>query len=196
MNKNFTGILADTTEALIDSVIENEIVKGIPILGTTINLYKGVLSIRDVTYLNKIKAFVEHIGEFSEEQRKKVIEESKEDEKRRTKFGDALITTLEQSDSIVKVEYLAIAFEAFLNEELLNEDFRLICHIIRQSFTDELVDVVENETPSIELKYVVPSGLADTQYKTISMGGTGSPQYVLSTAAESLREAWRKYRKV
>ena len=186
--------MVENGELIVDSLIDNEILKQIPILGTSLNLYRGVRSIRDTAYINKVKIFIERLGDFTDEKRKRLIEQSKKDEKSRAKMGDALFTTLEQSDSRVKIEYMAIAFEAYLNEDFEQSDFRFICHIIQNSFSDELVDVVENETPKTEMKYLVPVGLAETifQRPTFDMP-SNEPNYKLSTAAEQLRAAWRTY---
>lgn len=195
MNNDFKDLLADNTEVLLDSLIDNEILKEIPVLGNSLKLIRGIQSIRDKSYLNKIKRFVEHLGEIDEKERKKLIDELKKDQKRRVKFGDAVFTTIEQSDSLVKVEYLSIAFEAFLNEEIVESDLRLICHIINNSFTDELIVVVEEDFPR-NLQYVVPSGLADVIYPNLTMDMDNTePRYKLSTTAEQLRAAWRKYKK-
>ena len=194
MNENFTDILADNGEVIIDSLLDNEILKEIPILGTSLKMIRGVQSIRDKSYLNKIKTFVEHVGEIDSKKRKKLIEESKKAEKKRVKFGDAIFTTIEQSDSLVKVEYIAIAFEAFLNDELQESDLRLICHIVKNSFTDELIDIIENEHPK-DLQNVVASGLADISYPSLTFDlESTEPKYSLSNSSKQLREAWKKYK--
>ena len=193
MNENFQDFLADNSEVFIDSLIENEVIKEIPILGSSLKIIRGIQSLRDRAYLNKIKLFLEKIGEINSEQKKVIINDSKKNEKSRTKFGDAIFTTIEQSDSTVKVEYLAIAFEAYLNEEINESDLRLICHVINNTFSDELIDIIENEKPIGDLKNFVSSGLAETKYREMTFDGNLEPDYILSKTAEQLRIAWRKY---
>lgn len=193
MNENFQDFLADNSEVFIDSLIENEIIKEIPILGSSLKIIRGIQGLRDRAYLNKIKLFLEKIGEINGEQKKVIINDSKKNEKSRTKFGDAIFTTIEQSDSTVKVEYLAIAFEAYVNEEINESDLRLICHVINNTFSDELIDIIENEKPIGDLKNVVSSGLAETKYREMTFDGNSEPDYILSKTAEQLRIAWRKY---
>jgi hypothetical protein len=195
MNENFKDLLADNSEILLDSLMDNEILKEIPVLGSSLKIIRGIQSIRDKSYLNKVKRFLEHLGEIGEKERKKLIEESVNDKKRRVKFGDAIFTTIEQSDSLVKVEYIAIAFEAFLNDEIKESDLRLICHVINNSFTDESIEVIEADSPN-NLQYVVPSGLAEMIYPKLTLDmDTTEPQYKISSIAGQLRTAWKKYRK-
>jgi len=195
MEKNLGNILEESGELILDSLIENELLKEIPVIGTSVRIIRAVKSIRDTAYLNKVKTFVEQLGEINDAQRKRLVEESKKDIKRRVKFGNALFTTIEQSESLIKVQYSAIAFEAFLNEDFEESDLRLICHIIRNSFTDELIDIVENDIPKTDLKFVVPSGLAENVYMPLLASGYGNePEYKLTISAKQLREAWKKYR--
>lgn len=194
MNENFQDLLADNSEILIDALIENEVLKVIPILGSSLKIVRGVQNVRDRAYLNKIKFFLEHVGEITQKQKSRIIEDSKKNEKSRAKLGDAIFTCIEKSDSVVKIEYISISFEAYLNEDFDESDLRLICHIINNTFSDELIDIIENETPSGELKYSVPNGLAEAVYHELTFDGNSEPSYVLSRTAEQLRKAWRKYK--
>lgn len=195
MNNDFQDLLADTSEVILDSLLENDIVKEIPILGSSIKIIRGIKSLRDRAYLNKIKIFLERIGEINEKQRRKLIEDSRQNEKSRAKFGDAIFTAIEQSDSTVKIEYLAVAFEAFTKDEIDESLLRLLCHIIRNTFSDELTDIIENEKPILELKYAVASGLAETTFEPIKFDSNGEPNYSLSNEANVMRMLWKKYGK-
>lgn len=163
MEENFTNIISDSTEIILDSLIENgnEVLKEIPVVGPTINLIKGIKNVRDRTYLSKIKYFIEYVGEINTSQKKILIEESKRDKKRRTKFGESLYTTIEQADSPTKIEYLAIAFEAFLNKDIDHKKLGYLCHAMNRCFVDDLVEIIEKEFPDQEvIKANVATGLA------------------------------------
>jgi hypothetical protein len=195
MNGNFQDLLADNTEVAIDTLLGNEVIKEIPILGSSIKIIRGIQSLRDRAYLNKVKLFIEKVGQINEDQKQRIISESKKSEKSRAKFGDSIFTTIEQSDSTVKMEYLAIAFEAFLNKDFEESDLRLICHIIRYTFSDDLIDLVEYENPNTDLKHVVSTGLAEVFYEHLKFDGNAEPKYKLSCSAEQLRRSWKIYKK-
>jgi hypothetical protein len=194
MNENFQDLLAENTEVAIDSLLENEIIKEIPILGSSIKIIRGLQNLRDRAYLNKIKMFVEKVGHITYEQKKLLIAKSKKSEKSRSKLGDAIFTTIEQSDATVKIEYLAIVFEAFLNKDFDESDLRLLCHIIRNSFSDDLIYITESEIISLDLKHVVASGLAEAIYEPLKFDGNTEPRYKLSGSANQLKNAWKKYK--
>lgn len=195
MNENFQDLLADNTEVAIDALLDNEVIKEIPILGSSLKIIRGIQSLRDRAYLYKVKLFIEKVGQINDDQKQRIISESKKSEKSRAKFGDAIFTTIEQSDSSVKIEYMAIAFEAFLNKDFEESDLRLICHIIRNTFSDELIDIIENEYPTTDLKYVVSTGLAEAIYAPLTYDGNSEPLYKLSSSAEQLRKSWKTYKK-
>jgi len=195
MEENFTNIIVDNSEILLDSLITNEILKEIPVIGTSIKLIKGVNNIRDQIYLNKIKYFLKNVGELTVSQKKRLIKESKKDSKRRTKFGESLFTTIEQADSLTKIEYLAITFEAFLNSDIDDKELRHICHAINRCFIDDLVEIVEADFPNYEiLKSNVDTGLASSLEGGITanlMGGNVT--YTISFLGEKFRKIWNKY---
>ncbi|UBZ15336.1 PaRep2b protein [Flagellimonas marinaquae] len=194
MNDSLENFLTDSGEFILDSLVDNEVVKEIPVIGTSINIIKGVKSIRDKIYLNKVKTFIDKLGSINEAQKERLIHESKRDQNRRVKFGEALYTSIEHSESMVKIEYLAVAFEAFLNADIDNGELRLICHAIKSSFSDELMDIIENDNYSSDLKFLVPSGLAEAIYiGVVSHGTQQGPGYKLTSIAVNLREAWKKY---
>ena len=180
MNNNFQDILADNSEILLDSLINNEILKEIPVLGTSLKLIRGIQSIRDKFYLSKIKFFVEHLGEIDTLKKVKLIEEAKKSQKSRAKFGDALITTIEQSDSEIKIEYTAVAFEAFLNNDINEHDLREICHIIKNTFTEDLISIVEVKSIIIDLKNLSSTGLVIIEYRPLLMSGTTTEHIFLN----------------
>ncbi len=201
MNENIKNILTDGGEIIIDSLLQNELVREIPIFGTSLNMIQEVQSLRDKSYLNKIKVFVENVGGLSEKQKVKLISESRKDKKRRAKFGDALFTSIEQSDSLVKIEYLAASFEAFLNNDIDDSELRQICHAIKNIFLDDLIEIVETKNPLMIpfsiLSANVFSGLSYVGTKgtlTAPLGNSSSLRYELSSVAMNLRNAWSMYK--
>ncbi|MFV9550405.1 hypothetical protein [Algibacter sp. PT7-4] len=197
MDESIKNILSDGGEILLDSLLENSVLKEIPVIGTSLNIIKGVISLRDKAYLNKVKKFIENIGEIDKNQKDLLIKESREDEKRRVKFGDALFTTLEQSDSLLKVEYLAVAFESFLNKNVDSSDLRLMCHAIRNTFIDDLIEIIEAENINQEtLEYNISNGVSLVTYPQLTFDRNNmAPTYTTSNTTDQLRDAWRMYKK-
>lgn len=197
MKKHVTDIIADFGEIGLDAITENEVIREIPILGTAVSLARAGASIRDKLFLTKIKRFIDHISETTPEQRNKLVEESRKDESRRARVGEAVFTTLEQSDSVAKVDYVSSAFEAFLNNDISDSDLRMMCFAIRLTFIDDLVDFVESPTqPTMALlKYLEAFGLSRSIFARGTRDKEADIEYEISDAGVKLRSAWHKYKK-
>lgn len=216
MNESFQDLFADLTEVGLDTLQENEIIKEIPILGSVVNIARGVNSYRERVFLNKIKIFVEKIGTTTEEQRKRLVDESQKSEQSKSRLGDAVFTTIEQSDSVFKIELMAVAFEAFLKKEFDEYYLRSLSHIIKNTFSDDLRYIIETKASAIDYYAFVGTGLVDSysqptksqieeenHYKDLEGLDRLSEyepeavriNYKLSKVAEHLRRTWSKYGK-
>ncbi|HDZ07433.1 hypothetical protein [Maribacter sp.] len=64
----------------------------------------------------------------------------------------------------------------------------MICHIINNTFVDELIDVIENDTPEVNLKYVVSSSLSESHFVPKTMhGSSGQSFYEFSNSGKNSR---------
>jgi hypothetical protein len=57
MNK-FLEASLEGAEAIADALIENEVVKSIPVVGTAIKILSGGLDLRDKIFVSKIQRFL------------------------------------------------------------------------------------------------------------------------------------------
>ena len=197
MNRNFNEILLNVSDIAIDNLLDNDIVREIPIVGTSVRIIQGIKSLSDKIYLARIRYFLENIGELDNQQRRILIEESRKDEKRRAKFGEAILSNIVKSDSNVKIEYLAVAFESFLHGNMSDRDLRTICYGIQNSFTDDLVDLVESSFISSDtLKNSIHSKLVISKAReyTVDLINTEFI-YELSHAGYLLRRVWTSHKK-
>lgn len=199
MNEHVTDLMADLGEVALDSITGNEVLREIPILGTAIGVARAAESIRDRVFLNKVRHFLQNLDEISPEQRTRFKETLEQDPKAQAKTGEAVFSTIERGDSLKKIEYAALAFRAFLDGRLSSDKLRMVCFSIRQAFVDDLEYVVETERIrkfDYDLRFLVPSGLAEETYDFTSSDGPPEPDYKISDIGETLRGIWADYRNV
>ncbi len=195
LNQNITRPLINGNYAHLSYLEQNEIIKEIPVLATSLKIIRGIKGIKEEAYRNKVKKFIDCLGKLDDIKKNRLIEESKKDLHRRCKIGNSLVSSIEQSESLVKIEYLAIAFKAFIHGDINDHEIKLIYHIIRNSFTEVLVDIIENDTPSFDLKYTVSSGLSYIELSNIlSEKSNLDSFYRLSPATKLLKKAWKTYK--
>lgn len=167
MDSSNIDLLADLGEVALDQLIENEVLKEIPILGTAVGIARAGIGIRERVFLNKIQIFITTLHEQSDDDRKRLLMEINKDSKARIKFGEAVFSTIEQSTSSVKVEYVAIIFSAFIKGELSSKELRELCHSINVAQVDDLVEFAEGESINERMyRDLVYTGLTNVRYPT------------------------------
>ena len=197
MNEKFLELTLDNAEIALDILINNEIIKEIPILGNSLKIIQGIKTMRDRFYIAKIEKFITNIGNFSETQKEKLLLESKFDSNSKTKFSHAIYNTIEQSDSEIKIEILAYVFEGFLNNEITRIELRKICHGINLCFSDLLLDIVEKTHYSTtEFKEGVNSGFIEERDTSLTYNGNTGINYIHSDIGSKVSHMYKKYKKL
>jgi hypothetical protein len=198
INSPKADLLADLGEVVIDRLLENEVLKEIPILGSAVNLARAGIGIRERVFLNKIKIFVSLLPEQSEEDRQRFVDELEKDSKSRIRFGETVLTVIEQSDSTVKVEYVAIVFSAFLKGYISPRELRELCHSISMAQADNLIEFAETEKLSErQIRQLVHTGLTAVRYPPVELTFSGSidvkPKFGISKIGGVLRNLIRDF---
>lgn len=193
IDSSSTDLLADLGEVVLDQLSNNEVVREIPILGIAVNIARAGIGIRERVFLNKINLFVNRLPEQSKEDRARLITELHHDSKSRVKFGEAVLSTIEQSDSSAKVEYVAIVFSAFVKGRVSSRELRELCHSINVTQSDNLLDFAESEQVSeLMIKELVHTGLTNVTYPTSVPTTPGAihiqPTFEITQIGQLLRE--------
>lgn len=168
-------LLADLGETAIDELLSNDVIKDIPILGTAVNLARTVIGLRERAFLNKLRLFVESLPQQSDDERSKLGSAIAKDRDSRAKVGEAIFSTLEQADSTVKVQYVGLVFAAFLREHISDRELRELCHSIRTTQVDDLVEFIESESPHERLlREMAHTGLVGVRYPPVPVTHSGT----------------------
>lgn len=198
INSSKIDLLADLGEVAIDQLMTNEIIKEIPILGSAVNIARAGIGIREKAFLNKLRIFIELLPQQSDEERKKFSEEVDKDSTSRIKFGEAVLTTIEQSDSSAKVEYVAIIFSSFVKFEISARELREMCHSINIAQVDDLVAFTEADKPTErQIRDLIHTGLTATRYPPVEVTFSGSidvkPEFGITKIGGILRNLIKQF---
>ncbi|HFK5586175.1 hypothetical protein CMU71_05800 [Elizabethkingia anophelis] len=161
------NIASDIGEALIDSTLEDGILKDIPIIGTIINLGKGYLSIQDRIFSKKILKFLFQLKDIPESERIKAIKRIDESQEEKIKVGERLLYLIERADDHIKSEYIGKLFAEYVKENLGYEEFKRCSEIINKSFLDDLIWFLESDVKTLtmeESSELISSGIFDMPY--------------------------------
>ncbi len=133
-----TEIGADMTEIVFDSLLDDGVLKDLPIVGTIVKVFKGVMDIRDRLFVAKVAGFLFHLSKVPLEQRQRFKEKMNADKKYRRKIGLILILLLDRLDDIEKSDFVAWCFSAYLNDAITFDTFRRLASAIDIAFLDDL----------------------------------------------------------
>ena len=130
--------LMDVAEYSIDEVINNEIIKQIPIVKTVIGTIQTGASIHDRLFLKKIVAFLVGINHISEKQRKKVVDKIDSSKRYRMKVGEKLLYIIDKCDDYTNAENVAKLFSAMVNGDISYEQYLGASRILSRISMNEL----------------------------------------------------------
>lgn len=156
----------DIAEAIIDSLLDDGILKEIPIIGTVFKLGKTCKSIERMFYVKKILVFAQALQ--AEDVDVRILEERyeyyKNNEKQLTKDLEIIIEYLNRQVGIGKSKLFAKAYFALLSQKIDYEDYSIFMESIDQVFLTDLETLKEIYEKSIcegeEYNYLACSRLS------------------------------------
>ncbi len=146
LKTDLSGVSADYLELGLDSILDDGLLKDIPVVNSIISLYKTGVNLRERFLIKKLLVFLTSLADTAIEDR---IEFIRKHEKESAKIGEELIILLDRLDHVNKPEYVAKLFKHYLNEEISLIIYRRLCQIIDKCFIEDLKFLKENEGSEI-----------------------------------------------
>ena len=162
-------VTVDIAEALTDSLLNDGLLRGIPIIGTIVGLTKVSFSISESLFIKKILYFLTEIKDVDAEERTKLISDIDRSEKQKIRVGEKLLYILEKCDDHTSASYVAIVFSAFLKKEISYSDFLRCSSIIQKLFNDDFEHFIKTENSEI-FKLGKYDSLSDFQIGLVASG--------------------------
>lgn len=116
-------IAVDFGEVLLDSTLEDGIIKDIPILGTIYSIFKAGRNIKETYFLKKLLIFIQNTSKIPVERRIAFWEEMNKNPKTKEELGDKLIQLLDRIDEIKKAHWISFAFEDLIHGKISQNEF-------------------------------------------------------------------------
>jgi len=166
--KDLRAIILDAGEVTIDSILENDALKSIPILGTIYNVYKTGIGIRDSILIKKILRFLKEISEIEQEDRISMIERLEHDPKFRNRVGEYTIMLLDRIDDYNKVQMVSKTFIAFCYGKINVVELLRINQVIDRIFMNDLSELKKLSTEESRIIEEDPNAISELSF--ISLG--------------------------
>jgi hypothetical protein len=172
--------LADLAEVGLDQLLQEGVLRDIPVLGTLVGLYRTMGIVRDRIFATKVIRFLVGLSNTPIKDREQFLEEHDEPAKRR-ELGETLVLVLDRLDDMQKPEALARLFAAYLQGRFDLVMFRRLATALDRVPLSSISDL--NAFYRVELGGFPPkseylpqfafAGLMDIEF--VRTGPTGGP---------------------
>lgn|GEM_PF-2179723 len=188
--RNFLEAFLTNAEVMVDSYLDNEAVRSVPVVGTALKLCKGVDDLRTRALAAKLAKFLSEPSLQSANAKAK-MQRLASDKTEQVRIGETLFLVIEKMTDLEKPRLLAMMFAAFLAEVINESTLRRLTHAIDVAYIDDLQTLLESgNLPSDLGGGLVATGLV------APMGGEswsdmGSINYATTALAADFRSAYK-----
>jgi hypothetical protein len=133
---NLYEIGADIFEPIIDSLIDNENIKEIPILGTLYKICSVGVSISDKIFEKKIKKFIQELQ--SQPNIEIVMLINLLDSNKQKKILEIVLLNINNVNELEKIKYLAKLFKTFLTKNIDISELNRLFIAVNNAYYEDL----------------------------------------------------------
>lgn len=164
------NLTEEVGEVALDSLLEEGVLKDIPIIGMISGLTKTALNIQDQLFLKKIIRFLTELRNIDPKERNRLISKIDDSEKFDIKVGEKLLYIIDKCDDHISSKYLAKLFKAFLKEEINYSEFLRGAVIIQNIFTEDLKYFLTKKVEEIEKEIEPTDSIPDIANNLVNAG--------------------------
>lgn len=138
---DLTKVTLDLTEVAFDSILEDGVLKDVPVISSLIGIYKGVVTMREQLFAKKVIKFLTSLSTVSIEEREQMFIKLEKNGEKRQKVGEAILLTLEQLDDFNKATLLGTLMKSLSKSIIEYDDFLRFSSILNRSFIQDLMQL-------------------------------------------------------
>ncbi len=195
LSSDFTNISKDMLEIGLDSILDDGLLKDIPVLGTLTSLTKIGINIKDRLFIKKLIHFLYETQDVPKNEREKVIREINESKQFQSNVGEKIIFILDKAGDTLKAKLIGRLFSYVLQEKLGYKMYIRCTDAINRSFEPDLKYFLKMQLTdfeeSIEKDGLINSGLlkaVSAEGATMMGGSVFELKYKISEVGECLRK--------
>lgn len=131
LNNESQDCTADLLEFGLDSILDGEVYKDVPILSSVIGIARAGLGIRNYLFVKKLIKFICDYNSVSHNFKSNLKEKiEKDDINFKKDIGDHLIAAIESFNQNEKINALAKIFHSYITGEISNSEFLKFSYIL------------------------------------------------------------------
>lgn len=169
IDSDLTEVSKACIESGIDSIMNDGLLKDIPIVGMLVGLVKTGQSFSNFLFLRKILSFLNGIDDIDPKERGEMINKIDESQKYKNKVGEQLLFTINHSEDDIKSGYIGTLFRTFITKEITYDEFLKGSFIINGLSNADFEKFILQEAISLENSEFIAVGLAFIWAKPVTV---------------------------
>jgi hypothetical protein len=137
-NPEAKDLAVDLAEFELGTLLDEGVLKEIPIIKSVIACRKTWTAIHDQLFLRKVAGFLLACPRLTDVEKETFFREHLSDSKKARNLGDAIVLILDKLDDLEKPEMLAKVFAAFARGKIPCECFRRLASAVDIGFIEDL----------------------------------------------------------
>lgn len=185
----------NTAEVALDSILDEGVLRELPIVGTLAKIARAGQSIAEELFLRKLLRFLIELKSIPAEERVKLLERYPDGSDEQQDLGENLLLALERLDNVQKPTLLARFFAAYVREQIDYATFSRLAEALERFNLDLLPQLrwfYTREGPAIEIPEEIEHELSLAGLVTVGLAGSGTIGGGASYRKSSLGEQFLK----
>ena len=116
MDKGNLSVLRDLGEVAIDAVMDDGILRNVPILSAVVGVGKCIRNVSDVLFAKRLITFLYGLKDIKPKQREVAIAKWESDAKFRIRVGETLLNMINRCDDTQKAQWLSNMLRSWLSK--------------------------------------------------------------------------------
>lgn len=137
-DNNTRDLTAEIVETGLDIVVEEGIIKDIPVVGIFAKIFAISGAIRGRIFTKKIALFLKNATEISVEEKESFREKFEGNKEHRKRIGEEFILLLEKHETFEKSAILGGFFKMYIQGKNTLDDFRIFAFAIDRIYLNDL----------------------------------------------------------
>ncbi|AZA83772.1 hypothetical protein C1637_13970 [Chryseobacterium lactis] len=133
------GLISDFGEMTLDSIIDNNVIKEIPIIGTIAKALSIGISINDKLFIKKLYYFLMELENVDRHIILREIQYIDDSPKYKQKVGEKLLEIITRIDSDEKPKIIGKLFKNFISKNIKYYDFLKLSNIVEKALYYDLI---------------------------------------------------------
>jgi len=160
VNSEAKEIAFDMVELSLDSVLDDGVLKDIPVIGILAKLYSTGNTIQGKIFEKKIIKFLHETEKVKKSSKEKFNQKLESDPKYKKKVGEHLLVILDKLDNTEKASVLGRLFKVFMEEIIDLDMFQRLASVIANGFLPDLKRL-NNYEPQIQWSSFTSTSLSN-----------------------------------